>query len=490
MCGIVGITTKKSNVCLSLYNALTVLQHRGQDAAGMAVVSEDGIFKNHKNNGLVRDVFKDHVMPGLVGNIGIGHVRYPTSGTTKTSEAQPFYVNSPYGISLVHNGNLVNTESLYEEIVDNNKRHINTFSDSELLLNIFADCLEKRSSKKGLSNSVIADAVFDLHTRVEGAYSVIVMIIGYGIVAFRDPNGIRPLVFGSKGDGQHIVASESVAIDCLGFTLERDIDPGEVIVIDNDNNCDVFKYDKGKTNLSPCIFEYVYLARPDSIIDGVNVYKSRLSMGKYLAKKIRTELTDKELEDIDVVIPIPDTSRTSALPLSIELDKKLREGFVKNRYIGRTFIMPGQKVRKKSVKQKLNTINMEFAGKNVLLVDDSIVRGNTSRQIVQMAREAGANKVYFASASPPIRFPNVYGIDMPFVEELVAYGKDIHQICDDIGADKLIYQDLADLEIAVQENNPDITAFDSSCFSGKYITDGVDSDYLSNLEKSRVKAER
>jgi len=487
MCGIVGITTKKSNVCLSLYNALTVLQHRGQDAAGMAVASDDGIFKNHKDNGLVRDVFSDQVMPGLAGNIGIGHVRYPTSGSIKTSEAQPFYVNSPYGISLVHNGNLVNTEALYSEIVSQNKRHINTLSDSELLLNVFANCLEKQSVNRKLSSQVIADAIFDLHSRIEGAYAVIAMIIGYGIVAFRDPNGIRPLVFGNKNNNQYIIASESVAIDCLGFELNRDVKPGEVIVIDNQNNCDVFEYNSDKTNLSPCIFEYVYLARPDSIIDGVNVYKSRLSMGRFLAKKIKQELSSKELDGIDVIIPIPDTSRTSALPLSIELNKKLREGFVKNRYIGRTFIMPGQKVRKKSVKQKLNTINMEFFDKNVLLVDDSIVRGNTSRQIIQMARDAGAKKVYFASASPPIRFPNVYGIDMPFVEELVAYGKKVEQICDDIGADRLIYQNLADLESAVKENNPKISNFDSSCFSGEYITRSVDSKYLSKLKETRIK---
>ena len=490
MCGIVGITTSKTNVCLSLYNALTVLQHRGQDAAGMAVVSNDSLFMTHKDNGLVRDVFNDQIMQKLIGNMGIGHVRYPTSGTTKTSEAQPFYVNSPYGISLVHNGNLINTKSLLREIVKDNKRHVNTFSDSELLLNVFADCLEKRSSNKGLSNKTIAEAVFDLHERVDGAYSVIAIIIGYGIVAFRDPNGIRPLVFGKKENGQYMVSSESVAIDCLGFTLERDIAPGEALIIDKDNKIDTYQYDDNKIDQTPCIFEYVYLARPDSIIDGINVYKSRLSMGSYLAKKIRNILTEEELESIDVVIPIPDTSRTSALPLSIDLDIKLREGFVKNRYIGRTFIMPGQKIRKKSVKQKLNTINLEFEDKNVLLVDDSIVRGNTSKQIIQMARDAGAKKVYFASASPPIRHPNVYGIDMPFVNELVAYNKEIEEICHDIGADKLIYQDLNDLEQAVKDNNPNIIKFDSSCFSGEYVTRAADSNYITNLSKTRVEFER
>ena len=487
MCGIVGIKSDKENVCLSIYNALTVLQHRGQDAAGMAVSDSNGFLKMHKDNGLVRDVFSEEQMHRLSGSIGIGHVRYPTAGTMKNSEAQPFYVNSPFGIVLVHNGNLVNTSKLREELYDEDKRHINTQSDTEVLINIFASALENNLDGE-LNNECISKAVNEVHSRVVGAYSVIAMILGYGMVAFRDPNGIRPLVVGSKNDSTHMVASESVSLECLGYRLERDVEPGETIIIDSEGKIDSWKYD-GEINRTPCIFEFVYLARPDSTIEEINVYESRLSMGRYLAEKIKLTLSKQELDEIDVVIPIPDTSKTSTVPLSISLNKELKEGFVKNRYIGRTFIMPGQKVRKKSVRQKLNTIDIEFKDKNVLLIDDSIVRGNTSKQIVQMAREAGAKKVYFASAAPPIKFPNVYGIDMPFVEELIAHNRSVDEISKEIGADKLIYQDLEDLISAVKEGNPAIENFDTSCFNGEYVTDGVDSNFLENLSKTRIKSE-
>ena len=483
MCAIVGVSSNSDNACLTIYNALTVLQHRGQDAAGMATSNKSGHLCMHKDNGLVRDVFNEDEMVHLNGNIGLGHTRYPTAGSYNYEEAQPFYVNSPYGLVLVHNGNLVNTNSLRSELFKEDLRHINTSSDSEVLLNVFAHALQN-NSKNELNKESIFNAVDEVHSRVQGAYSVIIMILGYGLLAFRDPKGIRPLIFGSKNDEKHMFSSESVALDCLGYKVNGDVKPGETIFIDIKGNISKKIYSKS-TALNPCIFEYVYLARPDSTIDGINVYSSRMSMGKYLAKKIKKELTIEELESIDVVIPIPDTSRTSALPISIELNKKLREGFVKNRYIGRTFIMPGQKERKKSVKQKLNTINDEFSGKTVLLIDDSIVRGNTSKKIIEMARDAGAIKVYFASASPPIRFPNVYGIDMPYVEELVAHNKSIDQICQELGADKLIYQDLDDLISAVKESNDSIENFDTSCFDGSYITEGVTKEYLEKLGISR-----
>ena len=487
MCGIVGIKSRKENVCLSIYNALTVLQHRGQDAAGMAVADADGFLKMHKDNGLVRDVFSEEQMHRLSGHVGIGHVRYPTAGTMKNAEAQPFYVNSPFGIVLVHNGNLVNTTKLRQELYAEDKRHVNTQSDTEVLINIFASALENNLNGE-LDNECIAKAVEEVHSRVVGAYSVIAIILGYGLVAFRDPNGIRPLIVGSKDDGTHMVASESVSLECLGYKVDRDIEPGETIIINKDGEIDAWRY-SGEIRRTPCIFEYVYLARPDSTIENINVYESRLSMGRYLARKIKSTLSKDELDKIDVVIPIPDTSKTSTVPLSLELNKELKEGFVKNRYIGRTFIMPGQKIRKKSVRQKLNTIDIEFKNKNVLLIDDSIVRGNTSKQIVQMARNAGAKKVYFASAAPPIKFPNVYGIDMPFVDELVAHDRTIEEICKEIGADKLIYQDLEDLVSAVKEGNPLIDEFDTSCFSGEYVTKGVDNQFLQNLSKTRQRSD-
>ena len=481
MCAIVGVHTNKPSACLTLYNAMTVLQHRGQDAAGMATFNELGKLNIYKNNGLVRDVFSEQEMMKLSGSIGLGHTRYPTAGSYNFEEAQPFYVNSPYGLVLVHNGNLVNADKLRNELFKKDLRHINTNSDSEVLLNIFANALQNKR-QISLTKEDVFDAVDEVHSRVEGAYSVIIMISGYGMVAFRDPNGIRPLIFGKKDDTKYMFTSESVALDCLGYSIERDVKPGETIFIDNNGNVFNNLY-KTKTNHTPCIFEYVYLARPDSTIDNINVYNSRLKMGVSLAKKIKKVLTVDELNDIDVVIPIPDTSRTSALPLSIELNKKLREGFVKNRYIGRTFIMPGQKIRKKSVKQKLNTITKVFKNKTVLLIDDSIVRGTTSKQIIQMARDAGANKVYFASASPPIRYPNVYGIDMPYVEELIAHNKTVDEICNSINADKLIYQDLEDLVTSVSSSS--IKSFDTSCFNGEYTTKGVSKDYLENLHKIR-----
>jgi len=482
MCAIIGMVSNNDNASLVLYNALTNLQHRGQDAAGMATSENNSSLNIHKDNGLVRDVFSEDSIMKLKGNIGVGHTRYPTAGSSNFEEAQPFYVNSPYGIVLVHNGNIVNVNQLREQISKEDFRHLKTSSDSEVILNVFAHALQKNRGEN-LTHDQIFRAVDEVHDRVEGAYSIIIMLIGYGIIAFRDPNGIRPLIFGSKEDGKHMVASESVALDCLGYNIERDIKPGETIFIDLENKVHAHQYKKN-SKYNPCIFEYVYLARPDSVIDEINVYQSRLEMGRFLARKIKNELTKEELDSIDVVIPIPDTSRTSALPLSIELNKKLREGFVKNRYIGRTFIMPGQRVRKKSVKQKLNTINLEFKDRNVILIDDSIVRGNTSKQIIQMAREAGAKKVFFASASPPIRYPNVYGIDMPYVEELVAYNRSIDEICDEIGADKLIYQDLEDLKASVKKFNSKIDDFDCSCFDGSYVT-GVSEEYLNNLNNIR-----
>ena len=483
MCAIVGVVSNRNNASLTLYNALTVLQHRGQDAAGMATIKNKTILNIHKDNGLVRDVFNEDSILHLEGNIGVGHTRYPTAGSYNYEEAQPFYVNSPYGIVLVHNGNIVNVEQLRDEISKEDLRHLKTSSDSEVILNVFAHALQKNNSLS-LSKEQIFKAVDEVHNRLEGAYSVIIMLLGHGLIAFRDPNGIRPLIYGSKKNGKYIVASESVSLDCLGYKVERDIKPGESIFIGLDKKIHFHEYRKTKKN-SPCIFEYVYLARPDSVIDKINVYQSRLTMGINLAKKIKKELTKEELNEIDVVMPIPDTSKTSALPLSIELNKKLREGFIKNRYIGRTFIMPGQKVRKKSVKQKLNTIDLEFKNKNVLLIDDSIVRGNTSRQIIQMARDAGAKKVYFASASPPIKHPNVYGIDMPYVNELVAYNRTIDEIKDEIGADRLIYQSLDDLISSVKKYNKEIEHFDCSCFNGEYITGGVTTEYLNNLKEIR-----
>lgn len=482
MCGIIGIVGKNP-VNQLLYDGLLVLQHRGQDAAGI-VTCDGNTFNMHKNNGLVKDVFQTRHMRGLVGNAGIAHVRYPTAGSSSAAEAQPFYVNSPFGIVLGHNGNLTNSEQLKSEMFRQDLRHINTSSDSEVLLNVLAHEIEKTSRNALLNTDMAFDAVAGVHRRCKGAYAVVAMIANFGLLAFRDPHGIRPLVIGKQDTDkgvEYIVASESVALDVLGFKLLRDVEPGEAIFIDMDGN--LFSRQCAEApKLTSCIFEYVYLARPDSVIDGVSVYQTRLDMGVSLAEKIKREWPDKK---IDVVIPIPDTSRPSALQLGIALNLDYREGFIKNRYIGRTFIMPGQALRKKSVRQKLNPIGIEFKGKNVLLVDDSIVRGTTSQQIVQMARDAGANKVYFASAAPPVRFPNVYGIDMPSREELLATGRTDEEICKEIGADALIYQDLDALKESIMKSNPHLTAFDSSCFDGKYVTGDVDAAYLNRIEAAR-----
>jgi len=467
-----------------LYDALLLLQHRGQDAAGI-VTSEGAMFHMHKASGYVRDVFRTRNMRDLKGNLGLGHCRYPTAGSAASElESQPFYVNSPFGITLAHNGNLTNSEALKKELFQLDFRHVNTNSDSEVLLNVLALELERAAHHARLDANAIFTAVAGVHKRCRGAYAIVAMIAGYGLVAFRDPFGIRPLIIGTNeamGGTEYIVASESVALDALGFSVLRDVAPGEAIYIDQAGQ---FHARQCAVNpvLAPCIFEFVYLARPDSVIDGTSVYESRLHMGEQLAKKIRGM---PEANDIDVVIPIPDSSRPSALQLANTLGVTYREGFVKNRYIGRTFIMPGQALRKKSVRQKLNPIGMEFKDKVVLLVDDSIVRGTTSREIVQMAREAGARKVYFASASPPVRFPNVYGIDMPNQRELVATGRSEAEVASEIDADLLIYQDLDALKAAVRAANPRLTQFEASCFDGKYITGDITADYLSQLAYER-----
>ncbi len=483
MCGIVGIlSTTKKDVGFFIYDALTIIQHRGQDAAGITTANK-GRFYMRKGNGLVRNVFRTKHMEKLIGDMGIGHIRYPTAGSSSEAEAQPFYVNSPYGIAFAHNGNLTNAESLAKEIFEQDLRHINTNSDSEILLNILASEIAE-GQKHRINERDIFKAVTKLHKRVKGAYAAIGMIPGYGIFGFRDPNGIRPLILGertTKKGTKYMLTSESVALTALGYKIIRDIKPGEAVVIDRKGNVHSHQCSDSPT-LSPCIFEFVYFARPDSIIDNISVYKSRLRMGEKLAEKIRSKWSD---ETIDVVMPVPDTSRTAALQLANELDLKYREGFIKNRYIARTFIMPGQKQRKKSVRQKLSAIELEFKGKNVLLVDDSIVRGTTSREIVQMARGAGAKKVFFASAAPPVRYPNVYGIDMASKNEFIAHNKTTEEVCQSIGADKLIYQNLKDLIWSVQQGNQDILSFDCSCFDGKYLTKDIDTPYLDNLEARR-----
>jgi len=481
MCGIVGIVGK-SNVNLAIYDSLTVLQHRGQDAAGI-MTCDGGRVNLRKDNGLVRDVFHTRHMKQLTGNMGIGHVRYPTAGSSGPAQAQPLYVNSPYGIALAHNGNLTNSEDLTGDIFRDDLRHLNTDSDSEVLLNVFAHELQTLGKIHPGAEDIFK-AVKELHRRCRGAYAVVAMIVGLGIVGFRDKYGIRPLVWGRKRTRkgyEHMLASESVALDSQGFTLVRDVAPGEAIWIDTEGNVQT-RICADDSRLTPCIFEHVYFARPDSMIDGVSVYKSRLRMGEKLAQKIMRERPD---HDIDVVIPIPDTSRTAAVELANALGVKFREGFVKNRYIGRTFIMPGQSQRKKSVKQKLNAIPLEFQDKNVLLVDDSIVRGTTCKQIIEMAREAGARKVYFCSASPPVKHPNVYGIDMPAVSELIAHGKTIQQVQELIGADWLLFQDLQDLISSCAEGSILPMDFECSVFDGIYVTADVSEEYLAKLEQRR-----
>jgi amidophosphoribosyltransferase len=484
MCGIIGIVSN-SAVNQALYDGLTVLQHRGQDAAGIITCDADRMYLR-KSNGLVRDVFHTRHMLRLEGNMGIGHTRYPTAGCFSSAESQPFYVNSPFGIALAHNGNLTNADQLKRELFETDKRHINTNSDSEVLLNIFAHELQTRvNAKLTVEPEDIFAAVEGVHRRCRGAYAVVALIVGRGIVAFRDPYGIRPAVIGKReadGKTEYMVASESVAIDALGYEMVRDIKPGEAVYMDVAGELHA-KQCAENTMLSPCIFEHVYFARPDSVMDGISVYKARLRMGEYLARKIKNTYPD---HDIDVVLPIPDTSRTSALSLAYHLGIRYSEGFIKNRYIGRTFIMPGQKQRKKSVRQKLNPIGLEFKGKNVLLVDDSIVRGTTSQQIIQMARDAGAKKVYFASAAPPVQYPNVYGIDMPAASELIGHKRNAEEIARLIGADWLIYQDLDDLQEAVRKKvKTKIDRFDTSVFNGDYVTGDVTEEYLKNIEDAR-----
>jgi amidophosphoribosyltransferase len=482
MCGIVGVVSQ-TPVNQLLYDALLLLQHRGQDAAGIAT-NHSSMFSMYKANGLVRDVFRTRNMRSLQGNTGIGHCRYPTAGSSSEEEAQPFYVNAPFGITLAHNGNLTNQAELKEALFRNDRRHINTNSDSEVLLNVLAHEIQEAANGYSLDAEAVFKAVGIVHRRVRGAYAVVAQIAGHGMLAFRDPYGIRPLCLGVN-DGEngveYMVASESVALEGIGFRFVRDIAPGEAVFIGEDGQF----YERQcaeNPSLNPCAFEYVYLARPDSVIDGASVYATRLKMGEYLADKIRKEIP---VEEIDVVMPIPDSSRPAAIQLALKLGVEYREGFIKNRYIGRTFIMPGQGMRKKSVRQKLNAIGSEFKGKNVLLVDDSIVRGTTSREIVQMAREAGARKVFFASAAPPVLFPNVYGIDMPTRDELIAYGRTVEEVCAEITADRLVYQDIDALKRSISDVNPALTNFEASCFDGVYVTGDVTPAYLDNLETAR-----
>jgi len=481
MCGIVGISAE-NNVVGDLYDSLLMLQHRGQDSAGMVVCDSEDKLNSRKSMGYVRDTFLQRHMDKLVGNYGIGHVRYPTAGGDGKEFAQPMYVNSPYGISLAHNGNLTNSESLANELFHAEMRHLNTDSDSEVLLNIFAHELGKQREIYPEAKHIFK-AVTKTHRRCDGAYAVIALITGFGLLAFRDNNGIRPLVIGirkGKNRDEYMISSENAAFASLGFETLRDVEPGEAVFIDNKGTLHIQQCAEVYQE-RPCIFEYVYFARPDSTIDQISVYKSRMRMGKRLANKITRINPD---HDIDVVIPIPDSSTTAALQLADELKIPYREGFVKNRYIGRTFIMPHQEERKKSVRRKLNILDLEFKDKNVLLVDDSIVRGTTSRKIIEMAKEAGAKKVYFASAAPPVKYQNLYGIDMPATKELVASKKTDEEICAEIGADWLIYQDLNDLIASVQEGNPNIKEFECSVFTGQYITP-LNDGYLENLENTR-----
>jgi amidophosphoribosyltransferase len=485
MCGIVGVVSN-APVNQLLYDALLLLQHRGQDAAGIVTQQERKFFM-HKARGMVRDVFRTRNMRALPGNIGLGQVRYPTAGDAyNEEEAQPFYVNAPYGIVLVHNGNLTNAHALKKELFELDRRHINTASDTEVLINILAHELERAGRDTQLTPETVFRAVSAVHKRIRGSYAVVALIAGHGLLAFRDPHGIRPLVYGelSTPEGNEVmVASETVALEGSGHHTVRDVAPGEAIFIDMAGKVHV----RQCAVLHPCIFEFVYLARPDSVIDGISVYQARLNMGETLAQRVVSTMPPSQ---IDVVIPIPESSRPSAMQLAQKLGKPYREGFVKNRYVGRTFIMPGQQTRKKSVRQKLNAIAQEFKGRNVLLVDDSIVRGNTSREIVQMAREAGARNVYMASAAPPVRYPNVYGIDMPTKEELIAHNRTLDEIRTYIGADALIYQDVEQMKAAVGKLNPAIVGFEASCFDGEYITGDVSLADFQAIEAQRTSARR
>ncbi len=483
MCGIVGVVSH-GPVNQLIYDALLLLQHRGQDAAGIAT-NHGNMFSMYKANGLVRDVFRTRNMRSLPGNTGIGQCRYPTAGSDSEEEAQPFYVNAPFGITLAHNGNLTNAGELKLDLFKNDRRHINTDSDSEVLLNVLAHEIQQCTSGLSLDPNALFKAVATLHKRVRGSYAVVAQIAGHGMLAFRDPYGIRPLCIGftdSDKGPEYLVASESVALEGLGFHFLRDVLPGEAIFIDNDGKLYNQQCADNPT-LNPCAFEFVYLARPDSVIDGASVYATRLKMGEYLADKISREF---RAGDIDVVMPIPDSSRPAAMQLAHKLNIPYREGFIKNRYIGRTFIMPGQGVRKKSVRQKLNAIGAEFKGKSVLLVDDSIVRGTTSREIVQMARDSGAKRVIFASAAPPVKFPNVYGIDMPTRAELIAYGRTQEEVCREITADALVYQEIEAMRQSISDVNPALKRFEASCFDGDYITGDISPDYLDRIEYARA----
>jgi amidophosphoribosyltransferase len=481
MCGIVGVVSN-APVNQLIYDALLLLQHRGQDAAG--IVTQLGRkFFMHKAKGMVRDVFRTRNMRALPGNCGLGQVRYPTAGNAYSEEeAQPFYVNAPFGIVLVHNGNLTNAQALKAELFTTDHRHINTDSDSEVLLNVFAHELEKTTRGIKLTPDDVFKAVAQVHKRVRGSYAVVTMIAGYGVVAFRDPYGIRPLSLGRGKDGTVMVASESVTLEGTGQQFDRHVQPGEAVFIDLEGKVHA-RQCADNPKLYPCIFEFVYLARPDSVLDGISVYQARLNLGETLAKRVISTVPPQE---IDVIIPIPESSRPSAMQCAQLLGIPYREGFVKNRYVGRTFIMPGQGVRKKSVRQKLNVIASEFKGRNVLLVDDSIVRGTTSREIVQMAREAGARKVYLASAAPPVRFPNVYGIDMPTSSELVAHGRTIDEVREIIDCDALIYQDVEGMKRAIGSLNPKLDGFDASCFDGVYVTGDINADDIEKINEARV----
>ena len=480
MCGIVGVVSS-APVNQLIYDALLLLQHRGQDAAGI-VTQLDRKFFMHKSKGMVRDVFRTRNMRSLPGTCGLGQVRYPTAGNAYSEEeAQPFYVNAPFGIVLVHNGNLTNAQALKAELFSTDHRHINTESDSEVLLNVLAHELERTTQGQPLTPDIVFGAVSAVHRRVRGSYAVIALIAGHGLLAFRDPYGIRPLCLGHGPDGTTLFASESVALEGTGHRFERDLAPGEAVFVELSGQAHARQCAAAPT-LSPCIFEFVYLARPDSMLDGISVYQARLNLGETLAKRVISTVPPNE---IDVVIPIPESSRPSATQLAHLLGIPYREGFVKNRYVGRTFIMPGQEVRKKSVRQKLNVIASEFKGRNVLLVDDSIVRGTTSKEIVQMARDAGARKVYLASAAPPVRFPNVYGIDMPTSDELVAHGRSVEEIRRIIGCDALIYQDVDGMKKAIGALNPRLAGFEASCFDGVYVTGDITADDIARLNAGR-----
>ena len=484
MCGIVGVVSN-APVNQLIYDALLLLQHRGQDAAGI-VTQQDRKFHMHKAKGMVRDVFRTRNMRALPGHSGLGQVRYPTAGDAyNEEEAQPFYVNAPFGIVLVHNGNLTNADALKAELFTTDHRHINTESDSEVLLNVLAHELGRATRGAALGPEEVFAAVSAVHRRIRGSYAVIAQIAGRGMLAFRDPFGIRPLNLGRSADGGVMLASESVALEGTGFMPERDVAPGEAVFVTLDGTVHT-RQCAPQAQLSPCIFEYVYLARPDSVLDGISVYQARMNLGETLAKRVISTVPP---DQIDVVIPIPESSRPSATELAHLLGIPYREGFVKNRYVGRTFIMPGQGVRKKSVRQKLNVIGSEFKGRNVLLVDDSIVRGTTSREIVQMARDAGARKVYLASAAPPVRYPNVYGIDMPTSSELVAHDRTVEEVRQAIGCDALIYQDVDGMKRAIGSLNPAIVGFDASCFDGVYVTGDITADDIARLNEGRVGVE-